>query len=85
VPEKVDVGLAALANDPPAPLMMLQAPVPTPGVLAANVTVVSPHVAAPVWSGPAAATVGAGLTVTTALPDNPALGQLLASVTDTKV
>src|SRR5947207_2036002 len=37
---------------------MLQAPVPITGVLPARVVVVSPHIAAPVWSGPASATVG---------------------------
>ena len=48
---------------PPVPLMILHAPVPTIGVLAASVTVVIPQVVEPVWSVPAAATVGAALLV----------------------
>ena len=58
VPVKVDVGLEEVVTVPPVPLIILHAPVPTVGVLAARVTVVSPQVAAPVWSEPAAAVVG---------------------------
>jgi hypothetical protein len=39
--------------------MMLHAPVPIVGVFPANVVDVNPHMAAPVWSAPALATVGA--------------------------
>jgi hypothetical protein len=63
VPLNVDVGLAAFPKLPPAPLTILHAPVPAAAVLAASVTVVSPHVAAPVWSGPALAVVGVALFV----------------------
>jgi hypothetical protein len=48
VPLNGDVGLAAFAKDPPVPLTIVHAPVPTVGVLAARVTDVSPHVKAPV-------------------------------------
>jgi hypothetical protein len=58
VPVKVLVGLVGVVTVPPVPDMILHAPVPTAGVLAARVTVVRPHVDAPVWSGPALATVG---------------------------
>ena len=37
VPLNVDVGLAVFENEPPDPLTMLQAPVPTDGVFAARV------------------------------------------------
>ena len=47
-PLNVEVGLEAFANDPPAPLIMLHAPVPTIGVLAASVIVVNPHVEKPI-------------------------------------
>ena len=36
-PVKVEVGLVGVVIVPPAPLMMLQEPVPTVGVLAAKV------------------------------------------------
>ena len=58
VPLNVDVAFDGVVTVPPEPLMMLQAPVPIDGVLPANVTVVSPQVATPVWSPPAAAVVG---------------------------
>src|SRR5260221_11332722 len=38
--------------------MIDHAPVPTTGVFAAKVVEVNPHIAAPLWSGPASATVG---------------------------
>ena len=59
---KPEVGLLVVVTEPPAPLMMLQAPVPTVGVFAAKVTDV-PHT---VWSGPALAVVGpADMVITT--------------------
>ena len=58
VPVKVDVGLDGVVTLPPVPLMILHAPVPTDGVLAARVSVVSPQVADPVWSPLALAVVG---------------------------
>jgi hypothetical protein len=59
VPVKVLVGLVGVVTVPPVPAVIVHAPVPIAGVLAARVTVVKPQVAAPVWSGPAFATVGA--------------------------
>ena len=53
VPLNVVVGFVVSANDPPDPLTTLHPPVPTEGVFPAKVTVVSPQVEAPVWSGPA--------------------------------
>jgi hypothetical protein len=65
VPVKVDVGLLASANEPPVPLTMLQAPVPTVGVLPPRVTEVNPHVVEFVWSEPALEVVGFWLNVMT--------------------
>ena len=48
MPLKVDVFNAALLKLPPNPLTIVQAPVPVAGLLAASVTVVNPHVDAPV-------------------------------------
>jgi hypothetical protein len=59
----VDVALDAVVIDPPVPLTMLQAPVPTVGVLPARVTDVKPQVAEPVWSVPALEAVGVALRV----------------------
>jgi hypothetical protein len=53
-PEKPEVGLEGVAIVPPAPLTMLQAPVPEEGALAAKVV----EVAQSTWSGPAFAAVG---------------------------
>jgi hypothetical protein len=72
VPIKVEVGLEGVVIFPPVPLTMLQAPVPTEGVLPARVTVVKPQVDDPVWSDPAAAVVGAAFTVTAPPPATPA-------------
>ena len=58
MPEKVLVGLAGVLIVPPVPETMLQAPVPTVGVLPARVVLVSPHIEAPIWSVPALAVVG---------------------------
>ena len=58
---KPEVGLVDAVNEPPAPVITLQEPVPTVGAFAAKV-------AAPpqtVWSGPAFATVGAAINVIT--------------------
>jgi len=63
-PVNVDVGLVGVVTVPPAPEVIVQAPVPIAGVLAARVTVVNPHVDAPVWSGPALDVVGLRLNVT---------------------
>jgi hypothetical protein len=71
-PLKVEVALDGVVIVPPVPLTMLQAPVPTEGVLPARVTVVNPHVDEPVWSVPAAAVVGAAFTVTVPTPVTPA-------------
>ena len=60
---KVDVALEGVVTVPPVPLTMLQAPVPTVGVLPARVTDVNPQVAALVWSTSALAVVGEPLTV----------------------
>ena len=43
VPVKVAVGSVFKLNDPPAPLMILQVPVPTAGALPAKVVEVTPH------------------------------------------
>ena len=58
MPLNVDVGLDAFPKLPPAPLTILQLPVPIVGVFAASVVDVSPHILAPVWSDPAVAVVG---------------------------
>ena len=42
---KVDVALVGVVTVPPAPEIMLHAPVPTAGTLAARVTIVNPQVA----------------------------------------
>jgi hypothetical protein len=65
VPEKVDVRLDGVVIVPPVPLTILQAPVPTEGLLPARVTIVNPQVDAPVWSAPALAVVGFWLNVIT--------------------
>ena len=61
VPVNTEVGLLAVVTDPPVPVMIVQVPVPTVGVLPAN-TAVFPQT---VWSGPAFATVGAAVNVMT--------------------
>ena len=48
VPVKVEVGELGVVTVPPVPDTMLHAPVPTVGVLADRVAVVTPHIAAPV-------------------------------------
>ena len=65
VPVNVDVALDAVVTLPPVPETILHAPVPTVGVFPAKVTLVKPHVVAPVWSGPAFAVVGFRLNVIT--------------------
>ena len=47
-PVKVLVGLVGVVTVPPTPDVMVHAPVPTAGALAARVTDVRPHVAASV-------------------------------------
>ena len=61
VPVKVAAGLVFRLNEPPAPLIIVQLPVPIAGVFAASVAVVIPQRL--VWSGPAAAVVGLLLNV----------------------
>jgi hypothetical protein len=63
-PVNDEVGLDTFPKLPPAPLTILQLPVPTIGVLAARFIVVIPHVRAQAGSGPALAVVGLGLTTT---------------------
>ena len=58
MPLNVEDGFEASPKEPPDPLMTLQAPVPTEGVFAESVTVVNPHVKAPVLEKPAKAVVG---------------------------
>jgi hypothetical protein len=53
VPLNVEVALAGVVIVPPVPLTILHKPVPIAGVLPPSVTLVNPHVAASVWSGPA--------------------------------
>ena len=48
VPVNVEVALVSVATVPPVPDIMLQAPVPIEGTFPASITVVDPHVAAPV-------------------------------------
>ena len=48
MPVNVLVGLVGVVIAPPVPETIVQSPVPTVGVFAASVTVVSPHVEAPV-------------------------------------
>ena len=57
--------LEGVVTVPPAPLIILHAPVPTVGALAAKVTEVNPQVAELVWSGPALEAVGFRLKVIT--------------------
>jgi hypothetical protein len=57
VPVKTDVGLFALAIEPPVPLVIVHAPVPTVGVFPAKVVDI-PQTA---WSEPAVADVGLSL------------------------
>ena len=68
VPVNVLVGLDGVVMFPPKPDTILQAPVPVAGEFPANVVDVRPHIAGPVWSAPALAAVGSGLTVTVAVP-----------------
>jgi hypothetical protein len=48
VPVKVLIGLVGVAIVPPAPLTILQEPIPVTGALPAKVTVVNPQVEIPV-------------------------------------
>ena len=61
VPVKVAAGSVFKLNEPPAPEIIVQLPVPIAGVLAASVAVVTPQRL--VWSGPAAAVLGLLLNV----------------------
>ena len=58
----MDVALEGVVTLPPAPDMILQAPVPTDGLFAAKVTLVNPQVDDPIWSAPAFAVVGSART-----------------------
>jgi hypothetical protein len=77
VPVKVDVGLLGLLNDPGAPPTTVHVPVPGDALLPASVTVVSPQVAAPIWSGPAFAVGATGETVIVTFDDDGAQGLLV--------
>jgi hypothetical protein len=48
VPVKVLVGLVGVVTVPPVPAVIVHAPVPITGVLAARVVEVNPHIDAPV-------------------------------------
>ena len=61
VPVNADVGLLGVVMVPPAPLIMLQVPVPITAVFAAKVA----DVPQMFWSGPALATVGLAVKVIT--------------------
>ena len=61
VPVKVAAGLVFSEKLPPAPLIMVQVPLPLVGVLATKVVLVTPQRL--VWSAPAAAVVGLLLNV----------------------
>ena len=56
VPVKVAAGLVFRLNEPPAPEIIVQVPVPLVGVFAARVVLVTPHKLT--WSAPAFAVVG---------------------------
>ena len=73
----VELGLLAFPILPPLPLTIDHAPVPITGVLAASVVAVTPHIDAPVWSGPALATVGFSWNVITTSSTLGAQGGLL--------
>ena len=47
IPVNVVLFRDAFANEPPVPLNIVHPPVPTAGILAANETVVNPHVPTP--------------------------------------
>ena len=61
VPVKVAAGSVFKLKLPPAPLMMVQVPVPLVGVFAANVVLVTPQRL--LWSAPALLVVGLLLNV----------------------
>ena len=71
------MGLVGVVTVPPDPEVMVHAPVPMTGVFAAKVVLVSPHSAAPVWSGPALAVVGFWLKVIFTLSVEAAHGALV--------
>ena len=72
-PVKPEVGLLAVVTVPPAPLMMLHAPVPTVAVFAASVALIAQSV----WSGPAFAVVGLARRVITTSSVEAVQGALL--------
>ena len=72
-PVKPEVGLLGVVTVPPAPLMMLQLPVPTVAVFAANVALVPQTV----WSGPAFDVVGVATKVITTSSVEAVQGALL--------
>ena len=76
VPVKVEVGLDGVLTVPPVPLIILQAPVPTDGVLPAIATDVNPQVLVPDMSVPALAVVGVACTVILITFDSPATGHV---------
>ena len=70
---KAEVAEVGVVTDPPAPLMIVHAPVPTDGALAAKVADV-PQI---VWSGPALLTVGAAIKLITTSSVEAVQGALL--------
>ena len=75
VPVNAEFELLGVVTEPPAPVMMLQVPVPTVGAFAANTT----ELAHTVWSGPALAVVGAPFIVTCTSSKEAGQGELAIS------
>ena len=72
-PVNAEVALVGVVTEPPAPEMIVHAPVPIVGALPAKVT----EVPQTVWSEPALAAVGGALTITEIGSDDAVQGALL--------